>query len=113
MQQFELKYKEGVDFSYDVQTSDGKVQLPFKLLKGPYKDVVYQYGKVVVEEAPDGNAYLKFVYNVLQSPIEKLDDDLDFKNHIGEILVSILQHNLNQEQANANRNDDIEELDTE
>ena len=89
--------KEGVDFNYEIpETEDTTVGI--KLVSGKYIDTVYQYGKVKFEEEKDGAIYLQFVYNVLETPLvkEELEKDMDFKNHIGDILVSIMSQNLDK-----------------
>jgi hypothetical protein len=89
--------EEGVDFNYVIpETEDTTVGI--KLLSGEYIGTIYQYGKVKFEEEKDGAIYLQFVYNVLESPLEKkiLENDMNFRNHIGDILVSIMSQNIDK-----------------
>ena len=105
--------KEGVDFNYEIpETEDTTVGI--KLLSGKYIDTVYQYGKVKFEEEKDGAIYLQFVYNVLETPLvkEELEKDMDFKNHIGDILVSIMSQNLDKGIIDEVGTDYSEESDT-
>jgi hypothetical protein len=53
---------------------------------------------VKFEEEKDGAIYLQFVYNVLESPLlkEELETDMNFKNHIGDVLVSIMSNNIDK-----------------
>ena len=90
-------YKEGVDFNYVIPESEDTT-VGVKLLTGEYSDTVYQYGKVKFEEEKDGAIYLQFVYNVLETPLEKdvLEKDMNFKNHIGDVLVSIMSNNIDK-----------------
>jgi hypothetical protein len=90
-------YKEGVDFNYVIPESEDTT-VGVKLLTGEYSDTVYQYGKVKFEEEKDGAIYLQFVYNVMETPLEKdvLEKDMNFKNHIGDILVSIMSQNIDK-----------------
>lgn len=90
-------YKEGVDFNYVIPESEDTT-VGVKLLTGEYSDTVYQYGKVKFEEEKDGAIYLQFVYNVMETPLEKdvLEKDINFKNHIGDILVSIMSQNIDK-----------------
>jgi hypothetical protein len=85
-----------------------------KLLSGKYVDTIYQYGKVKFNEEKDGAIYLQFVYNILESPLEKdsLETDIDFKNHIGDILVSIMSENLDKGIIDEAGTDYSEESDT-
>jgi hypothetical protein len=89
--------KEGVDFNYEIPETE-ETTVGIKLLSGKYIDTVYQYGKVKFEEEKDGAIYLQFVYNVLETPLvkEELEKDMDFKNHIGDILVSIMSNNIDK-----------------
>ena len=88
-------YEEGVDFNYVIpETEDTTVGV--KILNGEYLDTVYQYGKVKIEEEKDGAIYLRFIYNVLETPLDKsvLESSSEFKNQIGDILVSIMSQNI-------------------
>lgn len=106
--------KEGVDFNYEIpETEDTTVGI--KLLSGKYIDTVYQYGKVKFEEEKDGAIYLQFVYNVLETPLvkEELEKDMNFKNHIGDILVNIMSQNIDKGIIDEVGTDYSEEPDTE
>jgi hypothetical protein len=89
--------KEGVDFNYEIPETE-ETTVGIKLLSGQYIDTVYQYGKVKFEEEKDGAIYLQFVYNVLETPFvkEELEKDMHFKNHIGDVLVSIMSNNIDK-----------------
>lgn len=106
--------KEGVDFNYVIpETEDTTVGI--KLLSGKYIDTVYQYGKVRFEEQKDGAIYLQFVYNILETPLakEELEKSMDFKNHIGDILVNIMSQNIDKGIIDEVGTDYSEEPDTE
>ena len=79
---------EDIDWGYIIPKDEGTT-VHIKILKGKFKDVVYQYGKVGFDEQPDGSVYLKFIYNIVESsaPKEELESDMEFKNHIGDILT--------------------------
>ena len=91
------KYKEGVDFNY-VIPEDENTTVGIKILSGKYADTVYQYGKVAFEEEKSGDIFLKFVYNILETQLNKdeLEKSGDFKNHIGDILVNIMEQNMDK-----------------
>lgn len=105
---------EGKDWEYIIPEDDGTT-IHLKLLSGKYTDTVYQYGKVKVEEVPNGDVYLKFVYNVVESPLnkEQLEEDQDFKNHIGDVLVSIMSKNIEEGKIDEIGTDYSEESDKE
>jgi hypothetical protein len=108
------QYKEGVDYNYVIPENE-ETTVGIKLLSGKYIDTVYQYGKVKFEEEPGGAIYLQFVYNVLETPLEKesLNTDMNFKNHIGDILVNIMSQNLDKGIIDEAGTDYSEESDTE
>lgn len=87
--------KEGVDWNYIVPEDKGTT-IHLKLTSGPYSDTIYQYGKVQTEESEDGALYLKFIYNIVETSLNKneLEKSEDFKNYIGDVLVNIMSQNL-------------------
>jgi len=107
-----MKFKEGVDYYY-VIPEDEKTTVGIKLLTGPYKDTIYQYGRVEFEEEEDGAVYLRFVYNIVESPFEQdfLQNE-KFKNYIGDLLVDIMQQNLDKGLLDEAGTDYIEESDS-
>jgi hypothetical protein len=83
--------KEGVDFSFDLSEGLGN-NVRIKLLHGDFSGVVYSYGKVSVEEDEENDrAYLNFDFDIDDNnDIEGIEKNIDFKNHIGDILTSIV-----------------------
>jgi hypothetical protein len=108
------QFKEGKDFIYIIPESE-ETTVGIKLLTGQYSDTVYQYGKVKIEEEKDGAIYLRFVYNVMETPLDKeeLENSSEFKNHIGDILVSIMSQNIDRGIIDEVGTDYSEESDTE
>jgi hypothetical protein len=86
---------EGVDYCYIFPDND-KESVHVKLLSGQYEGVVYKYGRVGVMEEND-TAYLQFNYDVIESPIEGIDADENFKNAIGDLLKQLMMRQLNNE----------------
>ena len=69
--------------------------------KGPYKGIIYQYGRVSLApvENEDGNLPLSFDYNVIDfngHEFQDLIESKEFKNTLGDILVEILDEQLEQ-----------------
>lgn len=68
---------------------------------GRYENIIFKYGKVGIEEDKDnGVASLQFEYDVLSShniEIEELDEDPEFKNLLGDILIHILEDQLSED----------------
>jgi hypothetical protein len=70
---------------------------------------------VKIEEEKDGAIYLRFVYNVMETTLnkEELEKSSEFKNHIGDILVSIMSQNIDKGIIDEVGTDYSEESDTE
>lgn len=89
------KPEEHVDWTYIIPEDTNK-NLEIQILSGDFKDTIYSYGKVSVEEQGDDEASLAFTYNVVETPLvkEELEKNLDFKNFIGDILIEIIMQKL-------------------
>jgi hypothetical protein len=101
---------EGIDYCF-IYPKDNASAVNIRLLQGPYKDTVYKYGKVKFEEK-DELMYLLFAYDVIESPVakpKKLEKDADFKNYIGDLLVELMSHNIEEEIIDETGTDDSEE----
>jgi len=68
-----------------------------KLISGPYEDIVYHYGNVqfAKEENEDGNLPMKFDYTADQNFVVANTDSQEFINHIGDILIQVMDQELN------------------
>lgn len=88
--------KEGKDYLL-VENDLHPSQFLIQLTSGRYAGIVYHYDKVsVIEE--DNQARLRFVYNINSVPDSfndpsKLESDIDFTNHIGDVLANIILNN--------------------
>lgn len=105
---------EGVDYNFMTPANDPE-SVYIRLMEGKYKDTVFKFGKVKVEEKDD-EAYLHFGYDVIESPVmkpRKLEKNEEFKNHIGNLLVSIIAGNLEQDIIDENGTTDSGEFDSE
>ena len=71
-----------------------------KLISGPYADIVYKYGKVGFrpesEKTPDGALPMVFDYTVIENKINADTDSQEFVNHIGDVLVVLLDEQLKE-----------------
>jgi hypothetical protein len=105
------KFVQGVDYEYVVDDKDVN-SVHIKLMTGEYAGTTFKYGKVGIDER-DGKAYLQFNFDVIQSPIKKLEKMLEFRNHIGDLLTEIISSQLDIEESyiDENRTDDPEESD--
>ena len=66
---------------------------------GEYKDIIYKYGKVefAKEENEKGEMPLTFHYDLIYSKDisgKELQEDLNFKNLLGDILMDIMEKQL-------------------
>ena len=71
-----------------------------KLISGPFASIVYKYGNVGFRpesEAVDGALPMVFDYTVIENNIEADTDSQEFINHIGDILVVLLDEKLEEE----------------
>jgi hypothetical protein len=111
MEMMMSNFVQGTDYEYVVDDKDVN-SVHIKLLTGEYKDTTFKYGKVSIDER-DGNAYLQFNFNVLQSPVKKLEKMLEFRNYIGDLLTTIITSQLDIEESYIDENgtDDSEESD--
>jgi hypothetical protein len=101
---------EGIDYCF-IYPKDEKQTVQVRLLSGEYADTVFKYGKVKFEEK-DGEMYLLFAYDVLESSVstpKKLEKDTKFKNNIGDLLVQIMSGNLEQDIIDDVGTDDIDQ----
>jgi hypothetical protein len=105
---------EDIDYRYVFPAKDDK-SVHIKLLTGPFEGTIFKYGKVKVEER-DGQGYLLFDYDVIESKVskpKKLIKNEDFKNCIGGLLVEIISGNIEQEIIDENGTTNLEESDSE
>ena len=69
-----------------------------KLISGPYSSIVLKYGKVGFrpesEKTPDGALPMVFDYTVIENNISADTDSQEFINHIGDVLVVLLDEQL-------------------
>ena len=70
-----------------------------KLISGPYSGIAYKYGNVGFapeSEAVDEQLPMKFDYTVIENKIQADTDSQEFIDHIGDILVVLLDENLKE-----------------
>lgn len=92
-------FLENVDYVFKNAKDDSGL-MNIKLVSGEYVGVEYRYGKVSVEEDKESDkAYLLFEFDVID-PAENdlLEENMDFKNHIGVILQNIMMKSIETNQ---------------
>ena len=70
-----------------------------KLISGPFASIVYKYGNVGFRpesEAINGVLPMVFDYTVIENRIEADTDSQEFINHIGDILVVLLEEQMKE-----------------
>ena len=67
-----------------------------QLLGGDYDGVVYKHNNIKFAPEPDANDEipLKFDYDILVNPNQAKVDTEEFMNHIGDILLEVIQYQL-------------------
>ena len=78
-----------------------------KLISGPYASIVYTYGNVGF--APESEKVgemlpMRFDYTVIENKIDANTDSQEFINHIGDILVVLLDEELKTKKDNDGKN---------
>tara|TARA_B100001093_G_C26589110_1_gene910681 strand:+ start:197 stop:427 length:231 start_codon:yes stop_codon:yes gene_type:complete len=67
------------------------------LLSEKYEGIIYKYGKVGFgkDENPDGSLPMMFDYDIIKNPNKKeLGDEKEFINHIGDILLELMEKQI-------------------
>ena len=79
-----------------------------KLISGPYASITYKYGQVGFapdsEKQSDGTLPMKFDYTVMENYIEADTESQEFIDHIGDILVILLDEKLKDDGKNRTNN---------
>jgi hypothetical protein len=106
--------EEGIDFQF-IETDDSEVNARSRnpvveiINESLYTGVIVQYGKINfhIDEVPPK---LQFDFVILESGIhdkEKLRQDSQFNDYLGDIIVSTVQR-MSEELQNENRDNDSE-----
>ena len=70
-----------------------------KLISGPYASIAYKYGNVGFapeSEAVGGALPMRFDYTVIENDIEADTDSQEFIDHIGDVLVVLLEEQMKE-----------------
>ena len=77
---------------YELLDEDYNGNQLIKLTSSDYSGIIYTYGRVrLVEE--DDQLRVQFEYDIQENPVGVLDPT-KFRNHIGDILIELLEDNL-------------------
>ena len=79
-----------------------------KLISGPFSSIVYKYGNVGFrpesEKTAEGALPMVFDYTIIENKVEADTDSQEFINHIGDILVVLLDEKLKTKKDNDGKN---------
>jgi len=70
-----------------------------KLISGPFASIVFKYGNVGFapeSEAVGGALPMRFDYTVIENNIQADTDSQEFINHIGDVLVVLLEEQMKE-----------------
>ena len=85
-----------------------------KLISGPFADIVYKFGNVGF--APESEKFgdmlpMKFDYTVIENRIMADTDSQEFIDHIGDVLVVLLDENLKEKKTESEKlQDELEPI---
>lgn len=95
-----MKLTENEHYSFVTTNDDNKVSI--NILDGEYDGTEFYYGNVNFDENEEsGECYLSFNFEIVKSDLDinLLSEDIDFKNYLGDILVSILSKQLEENKS--------------
>ena len=78
--------------NYELLDEDYNGNQLIKLTCNPYSGIIYTYGRVRLLEE-DEQLRIQFEYDIHENPVGIIERE-KFKNHIGDILVDLLDENL-------------------
>jgi len=77
---------------YELLDEDSNGNQFIKLTSNQYSGIIYTYGRVRLLEEDD-QLRVQFEYDIHENPVGFVDRD-KFRNHIGDILIDLLEENL-------------------
>lgn len=66
-----------------------------KIIKGPFKDIIYTYGKCGFKEIEAGTLTVRFEYTIIESPYETFNAR-KFEKLAGDILIDMVTDQINE-----------------
>jgi len=77
---------------YELLDEDTNGNQLIKLTTKEYSGIIYTYGRVRLLEEDD-HLRVQFEYDIQENPVDDVDPT-KFRNHIGDILIDLLEENL-------------------
>lgn len=102
--------KQNEDYKLILNESEDKEKILLQILKGNFKGVIFNISNVkVVEILENENANLSFDFDIIDNNgIQNLEENENFKNHIGNILLSIIINSIEEEKEFENLIEDVD-----
>jgi len=91
----------GIDFSFMINEKVKDEDTAIMINNGPFEGVTYRYNRVWVDETlnqtPEGDMVVNFDYSIINNKgNEDLQENLEFKAHISNILQTIILEGINR-----------------
>ncbi len=77
---------------YELLDEDYEGNQLIRLTSNQYSGIIYTYGRVRLLEEDD-QLRVQFEYDIHENPVGFVDASI-FRNHIGDILIDLLEENL-------------------
>tara|TARA_R100000234_G_scaffold118515_2_gene99110 strand:+ start:472 stop:783 length:312 start_codon:yes stop_codon:yes gene_type:complete len=82
-------------YEYDETVAfEQRETVPIRITDGKYEGVAYQYGTIKFIEEGE-NVRCNFTYTLIDNP-NNIEEDQDFINQLGEILVEVLNDEIEE-----------------
>jgi hypothetical protein len=85
----------------------GMETCPIKIMSGQFKDIVFRYGKISLNETEDGNVKVNMDITMVQYPENFNQQNEEFTNILGEIFVDIIKKNTEEKKEQNDLEDDV------
>ena len=93
-----MKYEEKLDYELTPDTSDDHWLI--RILRGDYIETIVRFGKIRIDDTTGSkDPKLQFEYSIVSSPIDGLKEGGDFDIVAGDILVSIIEQAIVNDEA--------------
>jgi hypothetical protein len=72
---------------------------PIEILEGEYKGISYKYGKISLNETPEGELMVNMDIIMIKAPEGFDQQEKNFTQTVGEIFVDIVEKNVVADQS--------------
>jgi hypothetical protein len=78
---------------------EGNDTCPIQILSGPFKDIVYKYGKISLNEVDGENLAVTMDITMINGPEDFDQNNKEFTQAVGEIFVDIVEKEATTKEA--------------